>query len=87
MSRKKPVKIEIGKTIRVEPDGVYESKVVKSGNGAVINFFKKFIGDDVVVLVSDKIKNKKYKKEKEKQEDKEIAEKWYDNTFVILQGL
>lgn len=61
MSNKKPIKIVINKTIEVQPEGVYRSSVVKSGNGAVINFFKRFIKRKVIVIVEDE--NDKQKQE------------------------
>ena len=53
---KHPIKIKINKNIEVTPEGVYESNVVKSGNGAVIKFFKRFIGKDVLIIVKKFIK-------------------------------
>ncbi len=37
--------------IRVKPEDVYKKKVVPSGNGAVIPFYKEHIGKDVYVVV------------------------------------
>jgi len=59
VSRKKPIEIEMRDKILVESGGVFESKVVPSGSGAVINFFKRFIGEDVVVIIKRKIKGEK----------------------------
>jgi putative transposon-encoded protein len=56
MSKTKPITITINDKIEVKPDGIYRSEVVKSGNGAVIKFFKRFIKKKVIVLVEDKIK-------------------------------
>lgn len=56
MRKTKPIKIRIKDIIEVYPEGVYMSKVVKSGNGAMIKFFKKYLGKDVVVIVKDEIK-------------------------------
>lgn len=53
---KKPIKIVINDVIEVMPEGIYKSEVVKSGNGAVIKFFKRFIKKKVIILVEDKIK-------------------------------
>jgi putative transposon-encoded protein len=51
MSHKKPIKIEVKDTLYVKPDEVFESTVVKSGNGAVIKAFKKHIGCDCIVII------------------------------------
>ena len=57
MSRKKPISIIIKDSyIEVKPEGIYRSEVVKSGNGAVIKFFKRFIKKKVIVIVEDKQK-------------------------------
>lgn len=70
MSKKNPIIIEINKKIIVEPSGIFEGKVIVSGNGAVISFFKRFIGKEVIILVKDKIKiQKKDKSSKEKFKD------------------
>lgn len=79
MSRKKPIKIKINDVVEVWPDGTFESKVVKSGNGAVINFYKKFIGSAVVVIVKDKIKDEDVISENI-EENKKLAKKYYNNT-------
>ena len=39
----------------VEYCAAFESKVVKSGNGGVINAYKKYIGKDVFVLIKSDI--------------------------------
>jgi len=54
MSKKTPLEIKI-EGVTVQPSGIYQSKVVKSGNGAVINFYKKFTGKKVLVIIVDKI--------------------------------
>ena len=69
MSRKQPINISIKGNIEVEPGGIYLSEVVPSGNGAVIKFFKRFEGKDVIVLVVDKMIRQKDKKEKWTKED------------------
>jgi|TARA_R100000501_G_C2622926_1_gene116099 putative transposon-encoded protein len=69
MSRKQPININIKGSIEVEPGGIYLSQVVPSGNGAVIKFYKRFVGKDVIVMVVDKMKSKKGKKEKLTKED------------------
>ena len=56
VSRKQPITIIINDTIEVKPEGIYKSEVVKSGNGAVIKFFKRFIKKKVIILVEDRIK-------------------------------
>ena len=69
MSRKQPISINIKGSIEVEPGGIYLSEVVPSGNGAVIKSFKRFEGKEVIVLVVDKMKSQKNKKEKLAKED------------------
>ncbi len=69
MSRKEPININIRGNIEVEPGGVYLSEVVPSGNGAVIKFFKRFEGKEVIILVVDKMKSQKRKSEKLTKED------------------
>jgi hypothetical protein len=58
MSKKKPITIKINKTLIVDPDDIYISKVISSGNGAVINSYKKYINKEVIVIMTNKIKNK-----------------------------
>jgi len=53
MSRKKPIKIKLKDTYQVLPECAYKSKVVKSGNGAVIKSFKRFIGRKATVIVEE----------------------------------
>jgi putative transposon-encoded protein len=53
MSRKQPVRIEVKETLTVKPSDIFESEVKKSGNGAVINAFKKDIGKKVIVIVKE----------------------------------
>lgn len=85
MSKKKPIEIEIAGMINVEPAGVYLSKVVKCGNGAMIRFFKKFIGEEVVVIRSNKMEEPKKKlkttNELTKEEGKDIANKWVEKSY------
>ena len=54
MSKKEPVEIKVRKTYTVEPEQVFESEVVSSGNGAVIKAFKRFIGKKCIVLIGGK---------------------------------
>lgn len=56
MSRKKPIEIQIGQRINVEPEGIYRSEVVKAGNGAMIKFYKRFIGQKVIIVLVKKMK-------------------------------
>jgi len=56
MSHKKFVKIKIENEITVLPEEIYTSKVIPSGNGAIISSFKRFIGKDATIIISDKIK-------------------------------
>jgi putative transposon-encoded protein len=63
MSKQEPIQIEIEEKLNVLPEDIYRATVVKSGNGAVIKSFKRFLGQDVIVIVADKIKMKKKTKE------------------------
>ncbi len=49
MSRKKPIQIKLLKEI--DPLAIFESKVVKSGNGAVVKAFKRYLGKEVIIIV------------------------------------
>jgi len=49
------IEIKLEDNIKVNPKNIFESEVVKSGNGAVIKAFKKFIGKKVVVIVRDEL--------------------------------
>ena len=63
MSKIKPITIEIEEKLNVMPRDIYNATVVKSGNGAVIKSFKKFLGKEVIVIIADKVKLKKKTKE------------------------
>ena len=69
----KKIKINIEEHIDVSPAEIYLAKVVKSGTGAVINSYKKYIGKEVVVIIADKIETQT-KMEKKKNEEKQIEE-------------
>jgi len=62
--KNKKIKIKVEEYLEVAPEEVYLSKVVKSGTGAVINSYKKYIGKEVVVIMANKIR-KKIRKEEE----------------------
>ena len=68
MSRIKPITIEIEEKLNVRPSDIYNATVVKSGNGAVIKSFKKFLGKEVIVIIADKVKLKKKTKEERELE-------------------
>jgi putative transposon-encoded protein len=68
MSRIKPITIEIEEKLNVMPRDIYNATVVKSGNGAVIKSFKKFLGKEVIVIIADKVKLKKKTKEERELE-------------------
>jgi putative transposon-encoded protein len=63
MSKIEPITIEIEEKLNVRPRDIYNATVVKSGNGAVIKSFKKFLGKEVIVIIADKVKLKKKTKE------------------------
>ena len=65
MSGKKPILIKAQEEYKVKPDEVFYSEVVRSGNGAVIKAFKKYIGKQCMVIIMAK----KSKKEEEKTND------------------
>jgi len=70
MSKIEPITIEIEEKLNVRPRDIYNATVVKSGNGAVIKSFKKFLGKEVIVIIADKVKvKKKTKAEKELEYD------------------
>lgn len=64
------MQIEIKGWMTVEPEGVYQSEVVKSGNGAVIKFFKRFLGKKVIVIIASKVTKKKKRMTKQEADDK-----------------
>jgi putative transposon-encoded protein len=74
MSKQNPISIEIEEKIKVEPKDIYRAQVVKSGNGAVIKSFKRFLGQEVIVIVADKLKISKKTKDQEKQEMDDLME-------------
>ena len=67
------IKIKIEEHLDLVPADIYLSKVVKSGTGAVINSYKKYIGKEVVVIMANKIK-KQIKMEEKKDEKKQFEE-------------
>lgn len=50
MSRKEPIEIEF-KNKKIVPELIYEANVVKSGNGAVIKSYKRFIGKAATIII------------------------------------
>lgn len=59
MSKKQPIKINLKDEIVVSPEDYFESKIVKSGNGAVAQAYKRYIGKDCLIIVKSKKKQKK----------------------------
>ena len=85
MSKKKPIEITINKKIKVLPENIYETTVVKSGSGAAIKSYKKFIGEKAIVIISRKDINmesdnmdKKKRKEIERQKVLDATQLDYD---------
>jgi len=74
MSKQNPITIEIEERLNILPEDIYKATVVKSGNGAVIKSFKKFLGKEVIVIVASKTKPKKKTKEEEKLEMDQLME-------------
>ena len=66
MSRKKPIQIKIDEI--KNPEAIFESKVVKSGNGAVIRSYLRYLGKPVIVIVK-KQKDPRHKPYSEKEQD------------------
>ena len=74
MSHKKPIEIkEHENYYEVLPKGVYESTVVSSGNGAVIKFYKRFLGEKVIVIVKDNILEKE-------EQGKKLSKIWIEHS-------
>ena len=78
MSRKKPLEIHINDVMNVEQNGVYQGKVVKCGNGAIIYFYKQFIGEEVLIVRVSKLK-----KTTDKPIKKEIFKKNKDGIIEL----
>ena len=74
MSKQTPISIEIEEKLNVLPEEIYKATVVKSGNGAVIKSFKRFLGKEVLVIVANKTKPKKKTKEEEELEMDQLME-------------
>jgi len=74
MSKQEPITIEIEEKLNVMPKDIYRAEVVKSGNGAVIKSFKRFLGKEVIVIIADKIKMKKKTKEEKELEFDQLME-------------
>jgi len=74
MSKQNPITIEIEEKLNVNPQDIYKATVVKSGNGAVVKSFKKFLGKEVIVIVADKVKMKKKTKEEKELEFDQLME-------------
>jgi len=53
MSSKKPIKIKINKIITIKPEEIFESEIVKNGNGAVAKAYKKHIGKKCLIIVKN----------------------------------
>ena len=82
MSRVEPIKISIGKDLFVDPEFIYEAKVIKSGNGAVIKSFKRFINKNVIIIVEDEMKKKNKIDEYDvKRSAKEIVRDGYETEY------
>ena len=52
MSKKQPVRVRVRSEYIVEPQEVYTSKVTKSGSGAAIKSFKRFIGREALIIMT-----------------------------------
>ena len=64
------IEIELKDKIKVKPEFVYESNVVKSGNGGVIKSRKRFVGKKAIIIIMEGIEmDEKKKKKKEKTLD------------------
>mgnify|MGYP003147151359 CR=1 FL=1 len=74
MSKKEPIMIEIEDKLKVNPGDIYTATVVKSGNGAIIKSYKRYLGKEVIVIMADKIKSKKKSKEEKTLEFDQLME-------------
>jgi len=74
MNKQNPITIEIEEKLNITPDDIYKAIVVKSGNGAVIKSFKKYIGKEVIVIIANKVKIKKKTKEEKELEFDNLME-------------
>jgi len=76
MSHKRPIKVKIEDKEKVL--AVFPSDVVKSGNGAVIKAYKRFIGKDVIVIVKNNELSKNLDKKRKTKEiiNDSFEDKW-----------
>ena len=63
MSHKNPKAIKIKSEITVNPELTYTAEVVKSGSGAVIHSYKRFLGYNAVVILEKPFKESKKEKD------------------------
>jgi len=81
MSRKEPIEIGIEGNLKLNPNGVFRGIVKKSGNGAAISFYKRFLGEEVIIIRVNKMKNKEKIKELTEEEEKRLADKWEEHEY------
>jgi putative transposon-encoded protein len=55
-------KVKVGKDLIIEPKKIYSKKVTAKGNKAIIEFYKKFIGEEVIVIIPKKCTKKRQTK-------------------------
>ena len=76
----KTIKIDLGNL-----ECMYNTKVKKTGNGGYITARKKYIGKEVIVIITKKeIEVKKMKKTKEEIEEEEYENKLREDPLVKL---
>lgn len=85
MSRKKPIKITIDEIDN--PEAIFESEVVKSGNGAVIRSYLRYLGREVIVIVKKQKdpRQKPYSKKEQDALDKNWKEQEGDGYFKAIK--
>ena len=53
MSKAKPLLIHLKDDITISSDVIYRSKIVKFGNGAMAQAYKKHIGRDCLIIIEE----------------------------------
>ena len=77
MSKNRPIKIKVKDTFEVWENGVFEAKVSAHGNGGAIPFYKRYIGDEVIIILRDKIKEAENVISTEPETQKKMAHKYF----------
>ncbi len=64
-------KVKVGKDLIIEPKEIYSTLVIAKGNKAIIESYKEFIGEEVIVIIPKKCTKKR---KTEKEEIEQLAE-------------